>query len=122
MKRHGASSLPDRMLIRGDWGAESGYRAGIELAASGNFTGLFAANDQMALGALRAFNEAGVPAPTDISVVGYDDQPEGAYLAPPLTTATQEHPWSQTPSSLLDPQQPGRRPGSTPLEPRCAQA
>ena len=76
------------MLIRGDWSAESGYRAGLELAAAGNVTAVFVANDQMALGALRAFSEAGMRVPEDISVVGYDDQPEAAYLIPPLTTVT----------------------------------
>jgi DNA-binding LacI/PurR family transcriptional regulator len=83
------AELDDSVLIRGDWSAESGYRAGLELAAAGNVTALFAANDQMALGALRAFSEAGLRVPQDISLVGYDDQPEAAYLVPPLTTVNQ---------------------------------
>ncbi len=41
-------------LVRGDWSAESGYRAGLELAAREDCTAVFAANDQMALGLLRA--------------------------------------------------------------------
>ena len=76
-------------LIPGDWSAESGYRAGLQLAAQGNVTAVFAANDQMALGALRAFGEAGLRVPDDISVVGFDDQPEAAYFVPPLTTVNQ---------------------------------
>lgn len=84
------AGLADSVLIRGDWSAESGYRAGRELAAAGNVTALFAANDQMALGALRAFSEAGLRVPTDISVVGYDDQAEAAYFVPPLTTVNQD--------------------------------
>ncbi len=83
------AELSDSVLIRGDWSAESGYRAGLELAAAGDVTALFAANDQMALGALRAFSEAGLRVPQDISLVGYDDQPEAAYLVPPLTTVNQ---------------------------------
>ena len=43
----------------------------------------------MALGALRAFSEAGLRVPEDISVVGFDDQPEAAYFVPPLTTVNQ---------------------------------
>jgi len=43
----------------------------------------------MALGALRAFNEAGLRVPEDISVVGFDDQPEAGYFVPPLTTVNQ---------------------------------
>ncbi|NUS23190.1 MAG: LacI family DNA-binding transcriptional regulator, partial [Streptomyces sp.] len=41
-------------LVRGDWSAESGYRAGLELAAREECTAVFTANDQMALGLLRA--------------------------------------------------------------------
>ncbi|MCU1532472.1 MAG: lacI2 [Arthrobacter sp.] len=77
------------VLLPGDWTAERGYRAGLQLAAERNATALFAANDQMALGALRAFHESGVRVPEDISVVGYDDQPEAAYFIPPLTTINQ---------------------------------
>jgi DNA-binding LacI/PurR family transcriptional regulator len=83
------AGLPATSLIRGDWSAESGYRAGLELAGGRAATALFAANDQMALGALRAFAEAGLRVPEDISVVGYDDQPEAAYFVPPLTTINQ---------------------------------
>ncbi|MDP9695830.1 UNVERIFIED_ORG: DNA-binding LacI/PurR family transcriptional regulator [Arthrobacter globiformis] len=83
------AGLPEGVLIQGDWSAESGYRAGLELAAAGNVTALFAANDQMALGALRAFSVAGLRVPEDISVVGFDDQPEAAYFVPPLTTVNQ---------------------------------
>ncbi|MCC2661019.1 MAG: LacI family transcriptional regulator, partial [Arthrobacter sp.] len=76
-------------LTEGDWSAESGYLAGLELAAAGNVTAVFAANDQMALGALRAFGEAGLRVPEDISIVGFDDQPEAAYFVPPLTSVNQ---------------------------------
>jgi len=76
-------------LVQGDWSAGSGYRAALELADWTQVTAVFAANDQMALGALRAFNEAGLRVPEDISVVGFDDQPEAAYFVPPLTTVNQ---------------------------------
>ena len=48
------------------------------------------ANDQMALGVLRALAEAGVHVPDQVSVVGFDDVPEAAYFTPPLTTVRQE--------------------------------
>ncbi len=51
---------------------------------------MFAANDQMALGVLRALSEAGRTVPADVSVVGFDDIPEAAYLIPPLTTVRQD--------------------------------
>ncbi|MEI2278093.1 LacI family DNA-binding transcriptional regulator [Paenarthrobacter ilicis] len=76
-------------LIEGDWSAECGYRAGLTIARDRTVTALFVANDQMALGVLRAFHEAGVRVPEDISVVGFDDQPESAYFIPPLTTVAQ---------------------------------
>ena len=53
-------------------------------------TAVFVANDQMALGALRAFREARIDVPGDISIVGFDDIPEAPYFAPPLTTVRQE--------------------------------
>ncbi|MFW0775529.1 LacI family DNA-binding transcriptional regulator [Paenarthrobacter nitroguajacolicus] len=77
-------------LIEGDWSAECGYREGLKIAADRSVTALFVANDQMALGVLRAFNELGVRVPEDISVVGFDDQPESAYFIPPLTTVAQD--------------------------------
>jgi DNA-binding LacI/PurR family transcriptional regulator len=83
------AGLPEGVLVEGDWSAGSGYRAGLELAAAGSVTAVFAANDQMALGVLRAFNEAGLHVPDDISVVGFDDQPEAGYFVPPLTTVNQ---------------------------------
>ena len=76
--------------IDGDWSARSGYRAGLELAERPGVTAVFAANDHMALGLLRALHERGIRVPADISVVGFDDIPEAAYLFPPLTTVRQD--------------------------------
>src|SRR6185369_14082026 len=63
--------------------------AGQRLAKTPKVTAVFAANDSMALGVLRAFHEAGVRVPEDVSVVGFDDIPEAAYMTPPLTTVVQ---------------------------------
>ena len=49
-------------------------------------TAVFAANDHLALGILRALHEKGRRVPEDVSVVGFDDVPEAAYFIPPLTT------------------------------------
>ncbi|MER5951433.1 LacI family DNA-binding transcriptional regulator [Streptomyces sp. NPDC001904] len=75
---------------RGDWSAESGYRAGLELAEHPDCTAVFAANDQMALGLLRALNERGRRVPDDVSVIGFDDIPESGSFLPPLTTVHQD--------------------------------
>ncbi|MES5825582.1 LacI family DNA-binding transcriptional regulator [Streptomyces sp. RG80] len=76
--------------LHGDWSAESGYAAGLALVEEPDCTAVFAANDQMALGLLRAFHESGRPVPDDISVVGFDDVPEAAFFVPPLTTVHQD--------------------------------
>jgi DNA-binding LacI/PurR family transcriptional regulator len=44
----------------------------------------------MALGAIRAFQEAGISVPRDISIVGFDDIPEAGFFLPPLTTIRQD--------------------------------
>jgi DNA-binding LacI/PurR family transcriptional regulator len=53
-------------------------------------TAVFCANDQMALGLLRALAEHGRAVPADVSVVGFDDIPESAFFLPPLTTVRQD--------------------------------
>src|SRR5215207_3011126 len=70
----------------GDWSAASGYQQGRRLAARDDVTAIFAANDHMAMGILRAFYEAGRTIPGDVSVVGFDDVPEAEYQMVPLTT------------------------------------
>ncbi|MEW9552361.1 LacI family DNA-binding transcriptional regulator [Nonomuraea sp. NPDC050783] len=82
---------PAPQVVPGDWSAESGYQAGLELAERQGVTAVFAANDHMALGLLRAFNERGIRVPEDVSVVGFDDIPEAGYLIPPLTTVRPDH-------------------------------
>ncbi|WP_207454550.1 LacI family DNA-binding transcriptional regulator [Herbiconiux sp. SYSU D00978] len=76
--------------VLGDWTAQFGYHAGKELAGFRDFTAVFAANDQMALGILHAFAEAGIRVPEEVSVVGFDDIPEAAHFWPPLTTVRQD--------------------------------
>jgi DNA-binding LacI/PurR family transcriptional regulator len=74
----------------GDWGARSGYHAGRRLARDPQVTAIFASNDQMALGLLRAMHEAERRIPEEVSVVGFDDIPEAPYLTPSLTTVRQD--------------------------------
>ena len=49
-------------------------------------TAIFVSNDSMAIGAYRAIAEVGLRIPEDISVVGFNDQPNARYMMPPLTT------------------------------------
>lgn len=76
-------------VIHGDWTTESGYRIGRELAENPDVTAIFAANDQMALGAMRALHERGRRIPEDVSIVGFDDLDESPSFWPPLTTIHQ---------------------------------
>ena len=70
----------------GDWSARSGYEHGRKLAERDDVTAVFAGNDHMAMGILRAFGEAGRQIPLDVSVAGFDDVPEAEYQMVPLTT------------------------------------
>jgi DNA-binding LacI/PurR family transcriptional regulator len=76
--------------LAGDWSPRSGYEAGRSLASMRDVTAVFVANDQMALGVLRAFTEQGVRVPDQVSVVGFDDIPESEFFSPPLTTIRQD--------------------------------
>lgn len=80
--------VPD--IVTGNWSVKSGYAAGARLAEDRDVTAIFAANDEMAIGAMRALTERGRRLPQDISVVGFDDIPEAAYLSPALTTVRQD--------------------------------
>jgi DNA-binding LacI/PurR family transcriptional regulator len=87
LRAAGARKVPP---LTGDWGATGGYKAGQRLASDPGVTAVFAANDQTALGVMRAFHDAGRRVPTDVSVVGFDDTPESAYFVPALTTVRQD--------------------------------
>ena len=77
-------------MLVGDWSPRSGYELGRQLLETAQPSAIFVANDQMALGVLRALHEAGREIPRQVSVVGFDDIPEAAYYTPPLTTVRQD--------------------------------
>ena len=85
-----AAGAAEPPWIEGDWSPASGYAAGTRLARNPDVTAVFVANDDMAIGVMRAFAEAGRVVPDDISVVGLDDIPIAAYQSPPLTTVRQD--------------------------------
>src|ERR1017187_43407 len=70
-----AAGAPVPQHVVGDWSPRSGYDLGARLSRDPAVTALFVANDQMALGVLRAMHEAGREIPRDISVVGFEDVP-----------------------------------------------
>jgi GntR family transcriptional regulator of arabinose operon len=69
------------IVVEGDWTEKGGYQASCKLLDNPQrITAIFAGNDSMALGILKALDERGLKVPQDISVIGFDG------IAPPLTT------------------------------------
>lgn len=80
-------SLDPQLVIESEAGQASGYASMQKLLALPNPpTAVFAHNDVLAMGAIRAIYQAGLTVPHDISIVGYDDIIHSAYLSPPLST------------------------------------
>ncbi|WP_110589253.1 LacI family DNA-binding transcriptional regulator [Microbacterium suaedae] len=78
----------------GEWHRVDGQRAMRELIARGvDFDALFALNDSLAFGALRALEEAGRSVPHDVAVIGFDNVDESAYSIPALTTVDPGREW-----------------------------
>ena len=78
-------------IQEGDWSAASGYALTKALCYSHQHpTAICFANDQMALGGLRALHELRIQIPEQISVIGYDDTEDSAFFYPPLTTIAQD--------------------------------
>ena len=81
-------------VTESDFSPAGGWAAAKALMESGHrCTALFCANDEMAVGALSYFQEAGVRVPHDLSVIGYDDTPSAAFSAPRLTSV--HMPWRE---------------------------
>ena len=106
------AGIEDGGVAEAEWSAASGYVAAQALLADPSFTAIFAANDQLAIGAIRALHDQGLRVPADISVVGWDDHPESAFLVPSLTTVHMdlEAQGSSTMEQLLAALNPGGTP------------
>jgi DNA-binding LacI/PurR family transcriptional regulator len=77
-------------LKGGDWSARTGFELGQRVVRDPAVTAVFCANDHMALGLMRALQQAGRRVPQDVSLVGFDDIPEAEYFGPALTTVRQD--------------------------------
>ena len=82
--------LEDTFVWEGDWSASSGYNAAKKIVKNQKISAIFAGNDAMALGVLKAISEAGLNVPENLSLVGFDDLPESQFFTPSLTTARQD--------------------------------
>ncbi len=86
---HGVD-VADALMVEADFTEEGGFRATQGLLHSGQpFDGVFAHNDLMAVGVLRALRDAAQIVPDDVAVIGFDDIPMAAHTEPPLTTIRQ---------------------------------
>lgn len=85
--RNAGIPIQAELCVRGDFSEAGGWR-GTErlLALATPPTAIFCANDAMAVGALSALRDAGVPVPSGMTVAGFDDIPVAAFLNPPLTS------------------------------------
>jgi LacI family transcriptional regulator len=104
---HERAGLPvdPSLLMAGDYSEASGLLAANRLLDSGvPFTAIFAANDQMAIGASLALYRRGVRVPDDVSLVGFDDLAPAKFAIPPLTTVRQSvyEMGSQAARAMLD--------------------
>ncbi len=76
-------------IVEGDNTLEGGYKgAQILLQTGDKFTAVFACNDDMAIGAIRALHDHGLRVPQDVSVIGIDNEPAAAYAIPSLSTVS----------------------------------
>ncbi|MFE4869236.1 LacI family DNA-binding transcriptional regulator [Streptomyces sp. NPDC056682] len=87
-----AAGVPvdDALVVPGDFYHASGFTGCNQLLDLDDPpTAIFAASDQMALGAIEALRRRGLRVPEDMSIVGFDDLPEVRWSSPPLTTVRQ---------------------------------
>nr|WP_238352722.1 substrate-binding domain-containing protein [Kribbella solani] len=84
------AGLDATRVIHGDFSEDGGADAMRELlTAHPDVDGVFIASDQMAIGALRVLQEAGITVPTDVALVGFNDISTARHTTPPLTTISQ---------------------------------
>ncbi len=89
--RDAGLAADDSLVAAGDFTTDSGdaaMRSLLERAP--DLDAVFAANDLMAMGAMRALDEGGRRVPDDVAVLGFDDIPAAATTHPPLTTVAQD--------------------------------
>jgi LacI family transcriptional regulator len=89
LNEYGVSPIKRYEMVA-DFTEDGGYNAAVTMCALGNLPeAIFAANDEMAIGVIRAFQERGILVPDDVAVVGFDDIRLAEYVSPALTTIRQ---------------------------------
>lgn len=82
--------IRERPIVVGDWTADFAYDFATGLNRLPEYTAIFAANDDMAIGLIHGLHDKGFAVPDDLSVVGFDDVPLARHFLPPLTTVRQD--------------------------------
>ena len=82
--------MKDRPIVVGDWSADFAYDYVSSMKRRPEYTAIFAANDEMALGLLHGFYDRGIEVPKEMSIVGFNNIPLAAHYIPPLTTVHQD--------------------------------
>ena len=86
-------AFDETMVVEGDWSASSGQSALLSFVEQGRVpSAVFAQNDRMAMGVLRAARDINLKVPSQLAVIGVDDMPLSSYFDPPLTTMRQDMP------------------------------
>jgi len=85
-------SIDESLIIASDFSRSDGYEKtdACLLAKNLAFDAIFAVSDNIALGAMKRLDEAGMKVPTDIAIVGFDDSPLAGFSTPGLTTIHQD--------------------------------
>lgn len=82
--------IDEDLVLETRLSAQGGYRAGLELLARENRpTAILARTDRLAIGVMRAAWELSIDIPNDLSIIGYDDEPDARFTRPALTTVRQ---------------------------------
>lgn len=84
------AGLPEGPLLPSDFSEAAGLAAADALLRLPDVSAVFCANDRVALGLMHGLACAGARPGVDVSIVGFDDLPFGAFLTPPLTTVRQD--------------------------------
>jgi LacI family transcriptional regulator len=86
--REAGFAVQGELIVEGDFTQAGGF-AGMQQLLPLEPDAVFVASDLMAVGALRALQQAGRRVPDDVALVGFDDAPVATFTDPPLTTVRQ---------------------------------
>lgn len=82
--------LENHGVVEGDWSVGSGYDAARDLPADSGVTAVLAANDYVAMGVIRGFQDRGVRVPAEVSVFGWDNEQFTEYFLPSISTVASD--------------------------------